>query len=405
MTPPEPRRAALAFIFITIVLDMLALGMIIPVLPKLVLHFLGQDPARAAPIYGLFGTVWALMQLLFSPLLGVLSDRFGRRPVILISNFGLGGDYILMALAPSLLWLLLGRTLSGITAASISTASAYIADVTPPERRAGAYGLMGAAFGLGFILGPALGGLLGGVDPRLPFWAAAGLSLANGLYGLFVLPESLPKERRAPFAWRRANPFGALELLRSRPTLLRLSSISFLGHLAHVVMPSTFVLYATLRYGFTERDVGLALAGVGACGVVVQAGLVKRLVARLGERRVLLIGLCCGVLGFVIYGLAPSAAAFFLGVPVMSLWGLSGPAVQGLMTQQVAPTEQGRLQGALSSLQGVAGLLGPALFTQTFARAAPLGLPGASFLLAGLLLVAATLVALVAVRPAQVSSL
>src|SRR5215467_12489913 len=210
------RPAAFAFVFITVMLDMLAIGVIIPVLPKLVVEFSGGDAEAAARVYGLFGTVWALMQFVFSPVQGALSDRFGRRPVILISNFGLGLDYIVMALAPSLNWLFLGRVISGITAASISTSYAYVADVTPPGERAARFGLLGAAFGVGFVLGPALGGLAGAVDPRLPFWIAAGLSLANALYGFFILPESLPPERRAPFAWRRANPVGALMLLRSK---------------------------------------------------------------------------------------------------------------------------------------------------------------------------------------------
>ena len=224
-----PRRAAVAFIFVTVVLDMLALGMIVPVLPKLVIQFLGGDTAHAARIYGLFGTVWALMQFVFAPLLGALSDRCGRRPIVLLSNFGMGLDYIVMALAPTLNWLFAGRVVSGITAASIPTAGAYIADVTPPEKRAAAFGLIGAAFGIGFVLGPALGGLLGAVNPRLPFWVAGGLSLANAMYGLFVLPESLPVERRAGFAWQRANPVGALNLLRSHPELFGLAAANLLS--------------------------------------------------------------------------------------------------------------------------------------------------------------------------------
>src|SRR6476620_3532095 len=221
-TPVPLRRAAFAFIFITVLLDMLAIGIVVPVLPKLILDFVGGDAVRGADYLGLFGTAWALMQFLFSPALGALSDRFGRRPVILISNFGLGLDYILMALAPSLAWLFVGRLISGITAASISTAYAYIADVTEPEKRAARFGLLGVAFGVGFVLGPALGGIAGSVEPRLPFWIAAGLSLCNGLYGLLVLPESLPPERRAPFRWWRANPVGSLVLLRSHPQLMRL---------------------------------------------------------------------------------------------------------------------------------------------------------------------------------------
>jgi DHA1 family tetracycline resistance protein-like MFS transporter len=390
---PGPRRAALVFIFITILLDILAMGMIIPVLPKMVEGFLGGDTARAAEVLGLFSTMWALMQFIFSPVLGAMSDRFGRRPVVLLSNFGLGFDYILMALAPSLGWLFAGRIISGITAASISTASAYIADVTPPEKRAASFGLLGAAFGVGFVLGPAIGGMLGVISPRLPFWVAAGLSLANALYGLFVLPESLPPERRKPFQWRRANPVGALAMLRSKPEVLGLASVHFLYNLAHVALPSVFVLYASYRFGWNERAVGLTMAGTGITSLIVQGGLVRPIVKRLGERRTLLLGLSFGALGFTLYGLADTGAMFWLGVPVMALWGLFGPASQGLMSSRVGQSEQGQLQGALSSLMGIAGMIGPSLFTQTFAHfispQSAAHLPGAPFLLAASLLLAA----------------
>ena len=260
---PRVRRAALAFIFITVVLDMLALGVVVPVLPKLIEDFLHGDTARAAQIVGWFATVWALMQFIFSPVLGALSDRFGRRTVILLSNFGLGLDYIVMATAPGLGWLFLGRIISGITAASFSTAGAYIADVTPPEKRAGAFGMLSAAFGLGFIVGPALGGILGNVNPRLPFWVAAALSLLNAMYGLLVLPESLPTEKREAFSWRRANPIGSIKLLRSHAELFGLSISTFVGNIAHEALPTTFVLYAMYRYGWSERTIGFALGTVG----------------------------------------------------------------------------------------------------------------------------------------------
>ena len=270
-TARPARSAAVAFIFITILLDMLALGLIMPILPKLVESFVNNDTARAARIFGLFGTAWALMQLIFSPILGSLSDRFGRRPVVLLSNFGLGLDYVLMAMAPSLIWLFVGRIISGVTSASVSTAFAYIADITPAERRAAVFGKVGAAFGAGFILGPALGGLLGNLDPRLPFWAAAGLSFANTLYGVSILPESLPRDRRSPFRWKSANPIGAIRLLRSDPVLAGLSVVNFFAQLSHAVLPSTFVLYATYRYGWSARTVGLALALVGVCAMIVQS--------------------------------------------------------------------------------------------------------------------------------------
>lgn len=391
--PASPRRAALAFIFVTVLLDILAMGMIIPVLPRILEGFLGGSTARASVVYGLFSTVYALMQFIFSPVLGALSDRFGRRKVILLSNFGLGLDYILMALAPSLSWLFVGRIIAGITAASISTASAYIADVTPPEKRAASFGMIGAAFGVGFVLGPALGGVLGQMNLHLPFWVSTGLSLANAMYGLFVLPESLPPERRKAFDWKRANPVGALRLLRSNREVLGLASVHFLYNLAHVALPSVFVLYGGYRFGWDERTVGLTMAGVGVSSLIVQGGLVRPLVKRLGERRALLLGLTCGMVGFTIYGLAPSGIVFWAGVPVMSMWGLFGPASQGMMSSRISASEQGQLQGALSSLMGIAGMIGPSIFTQAFAYfigpRLDWNLPGAPFLLAAGLLVVA----------------
>jgi DHA1 family tetracycline resistance protein-like MFS transporter len=248
------REAAFVFIFATVLLDMFAIGIVIPVLPKLVVDFVGGDTQEAARIFGLFGTAWALMQFLFSPFQGALSDSFGRRPLILISNFGVGLDYVLMALAPTLQWLFVGRLISGITAASIATAYAYVADVTPPDKRAARFGLLGAAFGAGFVLGPALGGLAGSISPRLPFWIAAGLSLANACYGLLILPESLPRSGRAAFSWQRANPFGALALLRSHAELFGLAVVNFLGNLAHAVLPSVGVLCIAMA-GTNARSV------------------------------------------------------------------------------------------------------------------------------------------------------
>jgi len=385
------RKATLTFIFILVALDVLALGIIIPVLPKLVEQFMGGDTARAAEVFGLFGTAWSLMQFFFMPLLGMLSDRFGRRPVILISCLGMGLDYFFMALAPSLAWLFAGRLISGITAASISTAFAYIADVTPAEKRAGAFGMVGAAFGLGFVIGPALGGVLGNVDPRLPFWVAGGMALLNAAYGLFVLPESLPPEKRAPMNWMRANPLGALKLLRSHPELFGLATVLFLMNLAHMVLPSVAVLYMGYRYGWDTLAVGLVLAGVGIFAVIVQGGLVKPVVKRIGERMAMTLGLLFGVAGFVIYGLAPSGILFLTAVPIMSLWGFAGPSAQALMTRHVGPSEQGQLQGATASLVSIAGIFGPGLFTQTFAMTIT-SFPGTAFVMAGALLLAAALV-------------
>jgi MFS transporter, DHA1 family, tetracycline resistance protein len=392
-----PRRAAVTFVLITVALDMLTIGIIAPVLPKLVLQFLSGDTALSAKIYGLFGTVWALMQFVFAPILGSLSDRFGRRPVILLSNFGLGLDYILMAMAPTLSWLFVGRIISGITAASVPTASAYIADVTTPEKRAGAFGLIGAAFGFGFVFGPAIGGLLGSFDPRLPFWAAAGFSLLNAAYGFFVLPESLTPDRRTKFSWRRANPLGSLKLLRSHHELFGLATVNFLGYIAHESLPSMFVLYAGYRYGWGAGTVGLSLAAVGICSALVSAVLTRRLVARFGEHRTLLGGLIFGLVGFGVFALAGTGAIFVLGIPLISLWGLAGPTAQALMSRRVGADEQGQLQGANGSLRGISGLIGPFLFTLTFAyfiNDQHRSVPGAPYWAAALLIFGALLLAL-----------
>ena len=398
------RRATFWFIFGTVLLDMLALGIIAPVFPKLVIQLEGGNETSAARLVGLFGTLWAAMQFLFAPVLGALSDRVGRRPVILVSCFGLGLDYVIMALAPTVGWLFLGRALSGITASSFATSFAYIADVTEPDQRAGRFGLLGMAFGVGFILGPAVGGLLGSISLRAPFWAAGALSVVGAAYGWFVLPESLPAERRAPFAWRRANPVGSLDLLRGHEALFGLAIVAFLYRVAHDCLPSLFVLYGDYRYGWTARAVGFALAAVGVASMIVQGGLVGPVVRRLGEPRALFVGLACGALAFTIYGLAPTGTMFLLGIPVGALFGLTYPSLQGLMTRRVGPDEQGRLQGALASLMGIAGVIAPVLFTQTFAAAIgpfrELGAPGAPFLLAALLLVAAVVV----VRGAATSS-
>jgi MFS transporter, DHA1 family, tetracycline resistance protein len=392
---------AVVFVFATVFLDMLGFGIVAPVLPKLVLAFTAEDTARAAAIFGIFGTVFALTQFVCSPLLGVISDRFGRRPVIVLSNLGLGLDFVLMALAPTLGWLFAGRVIAGVTSASTTTASAYIADVAPPEKRAAGFGILGAAFGLGFILGPALGGLLGSVNARLPFWSAAGLSLLNAGYGFCVLPESLPRERRRTIEWRRVNPLGAMTLLRSHRQLLGLATVAFLSVLAGAVLPSVYVLYVSHRYGWDDRAVGISLTAVGVCSAIVQAGLVQPAVKWLGERGTMLAGLLCGAVGMAIFGTASDGLVFALGTPIMALWGLAPAAAQGLMTRRVGVSEQGELQGALASLASLASLGGPALFTLTYARTIGPGgwnIPGAAWLLAMLVLLAAAVLALCVTR-------
>lgn len=392
------RRTTVAFVFVTVLLDVLSLGIIIPVLPHLIQHFYSGDTARSAHWLGWMATLWALMQFLFSPLLGAVSDHLGRRPVILASSLGLSLDYLLMAWAPSVQWLLLGRIISGITSASLSTAFAYVADLTPAAERASRFGLLGAAFGVGFVVGPAFGGLLGSISPRLPFWVAGALSLLNTLYGFFVLPESLPRQGRPGFSWLRANPVGSLALLMQHQHLARMASVHFLSQLAHTVLPSVTVLYMSYRYGWNEKAVGMTLAFVGICSLIVQGMLVRPIVSHLGEGRTLVMGLCCGALGFSIYASAPSGWTFLLGIPIMSLWGLCNPALQALMSSRVGPHLQGQLQGANSSLTSMAGLVGPLLFTFVFAwsvkapHAALMGV-GAPYIISASLVLAGAFIA------------
>jgi DHA1 family tetracycline resistance protein-like MFS transporter len=378
------RRAALLFIYITVLLDMLAFGLAIPVLAFLYRDLAGGDTARAAAVSGWFGLAFAVMQFAFAPVLGALSDRFGRRPVLILSNLGLAVDYALMALAPTLAWLFVGRLIAGVTSASFSTASAYIADTAPPEKRAAAFGMLGALFSAGFILGPWVGGELGSIDLRLPFWVAGGLSLLNSLYGLLVLPESLPPERRAAFSWRGANPIGALRLLRTRPLLFGLGGVALLNNLGHDVNPHVFGFYAIDRYGFDEALVGRTLMAVGVGGMIVSGFLVGPLVRALGERRALLLGLACGALGFALQAWAPSRLWFWAGVPLVNLWSINGPAMQSLMVARVDASAQGQLQGALQSLRGLCSLATPVLFTQVFVLGTPIVAGAPYWLAAGL---------------------
>jgi MFS transporter, DHA1 family, tetracycline resistance protein len=399
----SPGSAAFVFILVMVAFDFLAFGIIAPVLPDLIRQFEGGDFGRASDIVGYFGFAWNAMQFIFSPILGAWSDRFGRRPIILISCFGLGIDYIFMALAPSLGWLFVGRIISGITASNISTAYAYITDVTPPEKRARPFGLVSAAFGLGFVIGPAVGGYLGNINLRFPFWAAAVLSLANTLYGFFILPESLPQERRAKSAWHMANPMGSLNLFRSHPQLAGLAVVTTLYYLAHQSLQTVYVLYTEYRYAWNQRDVGLSLAVVGVSAAIVSGVLVGPFVKRFGERHSLLSGLLFGTLGFVSFGLATRGWIMLAVIPFIALWGIAAPAMQSLMSQRVDPTSQGKLQGAINSLRATTGMAGPLLFTQVFALAisprARIHLPGAPYYLAGLLLLFSLLLAAYVTRP------
>jgi DHA1 family tetracycline resistance protein-like MFS transporter len=390
-------RAAFAFIFVTVLLDFLAFGIIAPALPKLIILFESSNVSRAAAITGYFGFGWAAMQFVFSPILGSLSDRYGRRPVILISCMGLGLDYVFMALAPTLGWLFVGRLISGITASNISTAFAYVTDVTPPEKRAKQFGLLSAAFGLGFIIGPGVGGALATHNLRFPFWVAAGLSLANTLYGAFVLPESLPPERRSKKALQLSNPLASLGLLGSHKELSGLSVVMTLYYLAHQVLPSVWVLFTIYRYQWSENMIGLSLAAVGLSVMIVSAGLVGPFVKKFGERNSVLAGLTFGTIAFLGFALAYKGWMVFAAIPFIALWGIAAPAVQSMMSRHVDHTSQGKLQGAINSLRSLTGMIGPLLFTQVFAAATADGvrhpLPGAPYALAAILLATSLVVA------------
>jgi len=361
--PKGPRRAAVLFIFATALMDVISLGIMIPVLPNLVKQFAGGDTALAAHYTKFFAVTWGLMQFFFGPVVGMLSDRFGRRPVLLLSIFGLGVDYVFMAVAPTLSWLFVGRVINGITSASFSTANAYVADVTPPQERAKAFGLLGAAFGVGFLVGPAIGGFLGNINLRLPFWVAAGLAAINWLYGFFVLPESLPPERRTPVLnWRKANPVGALTFLRERPNLLGLVSINVLYLFAHNVFPSIFVLYVGYRFNWGPLAASIMLVATGLTQILMQTLVVGRVVKAVGERGALLMGLVSATLAFLAYGLAATPFWFFVGVPAGAMGALIMPGLQSLMSRRVAGNEQGRLQGVNSAFMGLTAIFGPQVY-------------------------------------------
>lgn len=398
------RKAVIAFIFVTAVLDIVAMGIIIPVFPSLIEEFVGSN-ADAGWINGVFVALWAGMQFLASPVIGSLSDQYGRRPVILLSCAGLAVDYVLMALAPNLWWLAVGRLVAGVTSSSFTTVFAYMADITPPEGRARAYGLIGAAFSGGFVLGPLIGGFLGEISPRAPFWFAAGLSGVAFLYGLLILPESLPLKNRMPFSWRRANPFGAMKLLASHPELSGLAVVNFLLHFAHHVFSAVFVLYAAYRYGWGPWQVGALLALVGVLDMSVQGLLVGPAVKRFGDRAVMVFGLFGGSVGIACMGLAPTGLLFTLAMVPNALWGLAMPTLQSLMTQRVSESEQGQLQGANMSVASIAGVASPLFFGAVYAftlrEDSWLPFPGTAFLVASLVLLVGALLGWVVANQAK----
>ena len=400
----RPHRAAIGFILVTAALDILAMGLVMPVLPALIESFAGSN-AEAGIWNGVFVALWAGMQFVASPIIGSLSDRHGRRPVILLSVAGMTIDWVLMALAPSLWWLALARMVGGITSSSFTTVYAYMADITEPENRAKAYGLIGAAFSGGFMLGPVIGGLLGEISPRLPFWAAAGMSALAFLYGWLILPESLKVENRMAFSWRRANPFGALKLLRSHRELTGLATVNFLLYFAHHVFSAVFVLYAAYRYGWTPIQVGLCLALAGVLDMTVQGLLTGPVVKRLGDRTTMILGLVGGTSGILSMGFAPTGLLFTLALFPNALWGLAMPTLQSLMTRRVSESEQGQLQGANNCLASLAGVASPLFFgwvySQSVGPAAVVPFAGAAFVIAAAVLFAAAVIGWLSREPAE----
>lgn len=403
------KKPALGFIVVTLFLDILGLGLVIPILPRLVESFVGNDPTQGAFYVGVLAASYALMQFVFSPIMGSLSDRFGRRPVLLLSLFGSGFDYVLLAFAPSLAWFFVGRIVAGFCGASIGTAAAYIADVSPPEKRAQNFGLIGMAFGLGFVAGPLLSAFLGTIDLplpgfianltgyatlpgiRFPFVVAACLTLTNALYGLFVVPESLKPENRRAFAWSRANPIGTLAALAKYPVVLGLALALFLVGVAQRCLESTWVLYTEHRYGWDIRATGISLSVVGITAAIVQGGLVRRIIPKLGERKSLTLGISVSAIAFMLYALAPYGWMIYAFLVFGALGGISNPATQGLMSKAVPPNEQGMLQGGIASLTSITSIVGPPLATNLFgffiSPKAPFYVPGAAFIAGSILLV------------------
>ena len=384
------------FILITVFIDVLGIGIIIPILPELIKDFAGGSTTVAGRWFGVLAATYAVTQFFFAPILGALSDRVGRRPVILISLFGLGVDYIIMGFAPSIGWLFAGRLLAGVMGASITTANAYIADVSKPENRARNFGLIGVAFGLGFIFGPALGGILGGIDLRLPFFAAAGLALVNWLYGFFVLPESLPPENRDEFRWKKANPVGSVAVLRSYPLVAGLATSFIFIILAQRGLETVWVLYTGHKFGWDAQANGLSLALVGVMAIIVQGGLVQPVIKRFGERRAILGGLVIAVITYLGYGMATAGWMLLAFIVFGSIGGVAGPAIQGLVAGTVAPHDQGKVQGAIQSLMSLTAIVAPLLFTAGLfsyftSPSAPIELPGAPFLLGAVMYAAAFL--------------
>jgi MFS transporter, DHA1 family, tetracycline resistance protein len=394
----KKNNAALGFIFVTLLIDVIGFGIIIPVLPKLITDMIGGNLSQASVYGGWMMFAFAIMQFIFSPVLGNLSDRYGRRPVLLFSLFGFGLDYIFLAFAPSLGWLFVGRLIAGITGASMTTATAYIADISTPEKRAQNFGLVGAAFGLGFIIGPVIGGTLGQFGPRVPFIAAAVLTLLNWLYGYFILPESLKPEHRRPFDWKRANPVGSLLQLRKYPVVAGLvGSLVFVYLAAHAIQ-STWTYFTMEKFHWNEAWVGYSLGFVGLMVAIVQGGLIRVINPKLGQKRSVYFGLGLYALGFLLFAFASEGWMMFAFLVPYCLGGIAGPALQGIISGSVPANEQGELQGALTSLISATSIVGPPLMTSLFAyftgKVAPVYFPGAPFLMGAVFTVVSVLLAM-----------
>jgi len=389
VSPRQPGKHAIAFIALTLLLDSIGFGLVLPVMPELLRTLTGEPLSQAVLYAGWLTFAYAIMQFVCSPVLGNLSDRFGRRPVLLVAIGALGIDYVIMGVAPALWWLFVGRAIAGVAGASFTPAYAYVADVSPPEKRAQNFGVVSAMFGVGFITGPALGGLLGGLGPRAPFFAAAVLSAVNFVYGTFVLPESLPPERRRPFDWKRANPLGTLLQLRKQRAVISLLGALFLWMLANQVMPSTWSFYTKYRFGWSEAMIGGSLAAAGAVMVLAQTTVPRALVPRLGERGAALIGIAIGGIGYAGYGTATAGWMMFAWLTTWLFGAIVMPTTNALLSRRVAADAQGELQGAVAGLFSLSSIFGPPLMTQLFGRftspSAPFHLPGAAFFAAAAL--------------------
>lgn len=400
------RKAAMSFIFITLLIDVTGLGLIIPVMPKLIESLIDGNISDASRWGGWLTFAYAIMQFVFAPIVGSLSDRYGRRPVLLLSLLGFGIDYLFLAFAPTIWWLFVGRIVAGITGASFTTAAAYIADISTNQNRTQNFGMIGAAFGLGFIIGPVIGGLLGSFGPRVPFLVAAGLSLLNTLYGYFILPESLPKESRRSFSWKRANPFGSLIHLRKYEGITGLTGALILIYIAGHAIHSNWTFYTIEKFNWDEKLIGASLGVIGFMMALVQGGLIRYINPRLGNKKSIYVGLSFYTLGLLLFAFSTQSWMLFAFMVPYCMGGIAGPALQAVISSQVPLNEQGILQGALTSLMSATSIIGPPIMTNLFAYftkpSAPVHFAGAPFMLGAILMLASTIIAYVSLRPVKV---